>query len=573
MNQHLLRTLPGLSALCASLIAPSAFACGGFFCNNSTPVNQAAERIIFAMDGEEVTQIVEVMYEGPAEAFSWVLPVPGTPTPGVSSVQAFDQLQQATNPTYQLQRTFDPGCNLDFASGDGDILVGSGGDGDGDGDGPVVTVIDSGSVGPFNYETISVDAADEDPGAVAVQWLTDNGYDAGPRAAEVLGPYLQNGLNLIAFRLQKGKSAGAIRPITLSYEANAAAIPIRPTAVAANDDMPILVWVLGEERAVSTNYLDLQLNELLIDWFNPGNTYNDVVIAAADEAGGQGFVTELSGSTEGYSELILQSWMWSLFEGYTEEDPVEEVLVNVTERFAQFDGFAEVLAETLPLRDGFSVEDFQSCPYCYFHPGTAGDLGLGGAPGEFDDTPIPETDPIFTVDLAAFLAGVEAQVYAPIADTAALFDEFSHVTRFYTTMSADEMTLDPVFEFNPDLDDVSNIHVAEQVLSCEDDFWTVTLADGQEVHGSGTVWPYSLGDAADLPANIRVIQFSTSGSGRVVTDNRELIESTNEDRSDSPSGKKGGGCSLKEGPSPHVPWGFLLSLPMALAVLVRRRAR
>jgi hypothetical protein len=259
------------------------------------------------MDGNAVTQIVEVMYEGPAESFSWVLPVPGTPTPGVSSVQAFDRLQQATNPTYQLQRTFAPGCDRVFpGSGDGDTA----GDGDGDSDGPVVTVIDSGSVGPFNYETISVDAADEDPGEVAVAWLTENDYDAGARAAEVLGPYLQNGLNLIAFRLQKGKSAGAIRPITLSYEANAAAIPILPTAVAANDDMPILVWVLGEERAVSTNYLDLQLNELLIDWFNPGTTYNEVVIAAADEAGGQGFVTELAGSTEGYSEQIMPDWLW-----------------------------------------------------------------------------------------------------------------------------------------------------------------------------------------------------------------------------------------------------------------------
>jgi hypothetical protein len=571
MKKHFLQALPFAAVVSCALSTQPAFACGGFFCDNNSPVNQAAERIIFAMDGEQVTQIVEVMYEGPAESFSWVLPVPGTPTPGVSSVQAFDRLQQATNPTYQLRRSFESGCDASNA-GDGDS--GGDGDGDGDGDGPSVTVIDSGSVGPFNYETISVDAADEDPGEVAVAWLTENGYDPGPRAAEVLGPYLQNGLNLIAFRLQKGKSAGAIRPISLAYDASTAAIPIRPTAVAANDDMPILVWVLGEDRAVSTNYFDLQLNELLIDWFNPGPTYNNVVIAAADEAGGQGFVTELAGSTEGYSGQLLPEWEWSWFQEFTAEDDVETVLVSATERFALFDGFADVVAETLPLRDGFSVEEFLSCPYCYFHPGVAGDLGLGGAPGEYDDTPIPDTDPIFTIDLAAFLNGVEEQVYAPLAETAALFDDFSYVTRFYTTMSADEMTLDPVFEFNPDLEDVSNIHIAEQVLSCDDNSWTVELADGTEVRGTGTDWPYALGDEADLPANIRVVQFSTSGPGTIVTDNSEEIESTNGNvagRIPSPE-KKNRGCSLEEAPADKTPWAYLLGLSVALLGFVRRRS-
>jgi hypothetical protein len=255
---------------------------------------------------------------------------------------------------------------------------------------------------------------------------------------------------------------------------------------------------------------------------------------------------------------------------------VENALVNITQQFALFDGFAEVVAETLPLRDGFSVEDFLSCPYCYFHPGTAGDFGLGGAPGEYDDTPIADTDPIFTVDLASFFAEFEEQVRAPLAETAALFDDFSYVTRFYTTMSADEMTLDPVFEFNPDLDDVSNVHVAQQIISCDDDdSWTVELADGQRVRGSGTDWPYALGDAADLPANIRVIQFSTSGNGRVVTDNSGMIDSKNGENAGVPesSGRaKKGSCAIEEGPAPRTPWDFLLFVPVALVWLGRRRA-
>ena len=53
------------------------------------------------------------------------------------------------------------------------------------------------------------------------------------------------------------------------------------------------------------NYKALELNEALINWFNPMSTYNDVVSAAADEAGGQGFVTELAGDSDTLDERVL----------------------------------------------------------------------------------------------------------------------------------------------------------------------------------------------------------------------------------------------------------------------------
>jgi hypothetical protein len=119
-----------------------------------------------------------------------------------------------------------------------------------------------------------------------VAWLEENGYDVSNVGADLLASYLEGGLDLIAFRLTKGNDAGSIRPISLSWSADYPVIPIRPTAVAANDDMGILVWVLGSARAVPINFYHLELNEAKINWFNPGPTYNDVIIAAGDEAGG-----------------------------------------------------------------------------------------------------------------------------------------------------------------------------------------------------------------------------------------------------------------------------------------------
>jgi len=59
--------------------APSAHACGGFFCTN-VPVDQVAERIIFAVnDDGTIDAYVQINYTGAPDAFAWVVPVPNPP--------------------------------------------------------------------------------------------------------------------------------------------------------------------------------------------------------------------------------------------------------------------------------------------------------------------------------------------------------------------------------------------------------------------------------------------------------------------------------------------------------------
>src|SRR6187399_3539515 len=88
----------------SALVPSSALACGGFFCNQSQPVNQAAEGIIFADNGDgTVTAVIQIMYEGPSTSFSWLLPIAGVPMKDdvtVASNLAFQRLQAATNPQY-----------------------------------------------------------------------------------------------------------------------------------------------------------------------------------------------------------------------------------------------------------------------------------------------------------------------------------------------------------------------------------------------------------------------------------------------------------------------------------------
>ena len=75
--------------------------------------------------------------------------------------------------------------------------------------------------------------------------------------------------------------------------------------------------------------------------------------------------------------------------------------------------------------------------------------------------------PRVVFDTQRFLRELYELVIKPLIDTEELLESRPYLTRLYTTMSADEMTIDPVFEFNPDLPDVSNQHVATRYVRCD----------------------------------------------------------------------------------------------------------
>src|SRR3954469_1912239 len=105
----------------ASLSSAAALACGGFFCNQAQPVNQAAEGIIFADNGDgTTTAVIQIRYQGPSQSFSWLLPISSAPKSdadiGIASNLAFQRLQAATNPNYRLTLKTDGTCKVkDFA--------------------------------------------------------------------------------------------------------------------------------------------------------------------------------------------------------------------------------------------------------------------------------------------------------------------------------------------------------------------------------------------------------------------------------------------------------------------------
>ena len=545
----------------ATAYAPVAEACGGLFCNQSQPVNQAAERILFVDNGDKTTTaVIQIMYEGPSQHFAWVLPISNIENPDtdirVSSNLAFDRLQQATNPTYSLVTRIEGTCkdsNSRLAAGSANA-GGSLGSINNDSAKGSVVVEASGSIGPFDYELLQVMAGSDDPADVAIQWLADNNYDLGDLGADVLRPYLAEKMKLLAVRLTKGNDAGSIRPLSIRYTGNKPSIPIRPTAVAANPDMGIMVWVAGDSQAVPSNYRALELNDALINWYNASSNYNDVVIAAADESGGQGFVTEYANAASGLNEVVYPSWEMDQFTSFSQSAATltgADLYWAAANTFANWDGFSDALKQSLTITGNITETDVMNCPQCYLEPdGTGAQL-----------------------DATTFSTAVYEQVVRPMADFQSLLDSRPYVTRLYTTMSADEMTVDPLFDFNADLEDVSNIHSADLVIECSSKYdqfeapFRVELPSGLVVYGNqqGT-WPVSY-NQDEMPASLIIAQASTRGDSKVMVDNKKLIQSTLNKTAPEPTNS--GICTISPR-SRNV--SALWALPL-LSLALRRRLR
>ncbi len=199
----------------------------------------------------------------------------------------------------------------------------------------------------------------------------------------------------------------------------------------------MLVWVFDAHSAVPVNYRHLVLNEARINWFNPSPGYNALVAAAADEAGGQGFVTEMADRTAVFDGLFNEFETTAPSAEEFTGQPEGLVLGDLLRRYRGADGIREAALAQVPVPDEATIDDVLNCSECYY---TSRDEDIEG------------------FDLDAFLAAIDENVVAPIRLSQELLLSRPWFSRMYTTMSAAEMTVDPEFDFNSSLASVSNVH-------------------------------------------------------------------------------------------------------------------
>src|SRR5687768_17918217 len=103
-----------IAAAVASSIAAvprAADACGCFAPPTvGEPIVQAGERIVFAHRDGKVIAHIQIQYQGEANDFAWLLPVPSVPDLKLGSEELFVRVERATQPTFTLTRNPGDGC-------------------------------------------------------------------------------------------------------------------------------------------------------------------------------------------------------------------------------------------------------------------------------------------------------------------------------------------------------------------------------------------------------------------------------------------------------------------------------
>lgn len=514
------------------------YACGGFFCDRVQPVDQSGETIVFETDGDTVTTHVRVQYSGAAQDFSWVLPVPGVPDVFLSSDALFDLLLGVTEPRGDASRVADGDCVPPWGSlYDADVDADSDADTDRDPDTDgLVDVLAETTVGP--YETAVIDASD---GAALTDWLQTNGYGVPPTFADASAPYLTGDMNFLALKLQKTASLGDLRPLGIRWPGDHPSIPLTLTSIAAVDGMPLNVLILGEARAVPLSYLHVQPNPLVFDYFGHGRVWLADVGLGVDEAGGRAFATMYAGPVgDSWSMPCADTGGLALL-----VDPVAWLEALPAHGFVGDDDLLAVLRVYLPAPDGVDEAAFYNSPADY--PYEWAELAL-------------------VFDPVAATRALRDAIVTPCTDANAALARNPYLTRLTSTISPSEMTVDPVFGFNPDLGDVAAYHQATVRFDCRTAQARVELEGGyalpiaaDELTFEG--YPTGAWVARHLLHEALVVeQLGESGPGEVLADYRgDLVPPPL-------PASAGSGCGCAGAPGASVPLALV-------AIGVARRAR
>jgi hypothetical protein len=540
-----------LAITLVSLVAMTptdARACGGTFCDarptptapQPMPIPQTGENILFVVDDTHVEAHVQIQYSGDPEQFAWIVPVTAAPEISAGSQKLFENLLEATVPTFNVERiSFD--CGIGAAADASSASAGCGSASDeerndpspqvGDG-GPQGNpdVIGRGVAGAFEYAVLEGGTVEGVTG-----WLDANGFAQDDEANEILAEYLAEDFLFVAFHLRPGAGLDALHPVVLRYEGDEPCVPIRLTRIAAEEDMGIRVFFLGDARAVPTNYRHVTLNPLQLDWENPGANYLDVVTMAVDEEGADGhaFVTEYAGTSIFVPQVGISDADW---------DPMAFVDLDATEARAELE------------RQGLVSCDSLGC--------TSQHPLIGGLIEQFlaDDSRWSGPD---------FAAELDARIVQPAHHALTLLER-PYLTRLFTTISPHEMTEDPTFHVNAQLGDVSNAWDAKFSQPCSGRAAMVIDHDARAI---------SYDDNAELPdfshtsAAERIEEMPANGAPIVLVDHREAIDHALLDWNSDPSPDRSAcrSTSASCGMAPLRTNGVLAIVLLGLGWSTRRR--
>ena len=187
--------------------------------------------------------VLSVSFEGDAEDFAWVIPVPNMPEIAVTDAELFWELSEFTA--------------AEVPGGGGGFGCFGGGAGAPEDQGGV-DVIEEQVVGPYATAILSATNA-----TALVDWLNANGYIFPENGEEIVSEYIEKEWYFVATKINAVEEGtnytlaeGAIEPIVLSFASNQTVYPLRISSLSAStaELSEVLLYVLADHLMVPEQY-------------------------------------------------------------------------------------------------------------------------------------------------------------------------------------------------------------------------------------------------------------------------------------------------------------------------------
>jgi hypothetical protein len=209
---------------------------GGLFTQLYRDIYEPNQLAMIVFDDMVEKIIFQIDYEGDAEDFAWVVPVPGYPKLFTVEDDIFYELHKLTQPP--------PPSSFGCGWGAG---VPTPGLEDGEG----VQVWEENQVGIYHTTTLSA----TDPNSL-VGWLNDNGYIFPVEGQEILDYYVQKNWFFVVMKIQHEEIinssenyTGAIQPIGIMFFSDEMVYPLKISSLSTPSwGTEVLIYTFSDER-------------------------------------------------------------------------------------------------------------------------------------------------------------------------------------------------------------------------------------------------------------------------------------------------------------------------------------
>ena len=216
-------------------LAPISWADGGLFTQLYRDIYEPNQLAMIVFDDMVEKIIFQIDYEGDAEDFAWVIPVPGYPKLFPVEDDIF----------YELHKLTQPPPPSSFGCGWGAGVPTSGLEDDG------VHVWEENQVGIYHTTTLSA----TDPNSL-VEWLNYNDYAFPAEGQEILDYYVQQSWFFVAMKIQHEETinnsenyTGAIQPIGIMFFSDEMIYPLKFSTLSVPTwGTEVLIYAFSNER-------------------------------------------------------------------------------------------------------------------------------------------------------------------------------------------------------------------------------------------------------------------------------------------------------------------------------------